>query len=78
MCQMKSLTPAQAHTKQRVCAHTYAAPARLRDCQEEEKWSIDYTLSHPENDRDVTERAQRYTLQEASLMRQSPCSFLNA
>ena len=37
-----------------------------------------YTLSHPENDRDVTERAQGYTLQDASLMRQSRCSFLNA
>ena len=28
-----------------------------------------YTLSHPENDRDVTERAQGYTLQDASFMR---------
>ena len=35
----------------------------------------DYTLSHPENDRDVTQRAQGYTLQDASCMRQS---FLNA
>ena len=26
-----------------------------------------YTLSHPENDRDFTERAQGYTLQEASI-----------
>ena len=26
-----------------------------------------YTLSHPENDRDVTERAQGYTLQDASI-----------
>ena len=39
---------------------------------------IAYTLSHPENDRDVTERAQRYTLQDASCMRHSRCSFLNA
>ena len=38
----------------------------------------DYTLSHPENDRDVTERIQEYTLQDASFMRQSRCSFLNA
>ena len=30
-----------------------------------------YTLSHPENDCDVTERAQGYT------MRQSLCFFLN-
>ena len=37
-----------------------------------------YTLSHPRNDRDVTERAQWYTLQDASLMHQSRCSFLNA
>ena len=37
-----------------------------------------YTLSHHENDRDVTERAQGYTLQDASFMRQSRCSFLNA
>ena len=37
-----------------------------------------YTLSHPENDRDVTERVQEYTLQYASFMRQSRCSFLNA
>ena len=29
-----------------------------------------YTLSHPENERDVTERAQGYTLQDASFMRQ--------
>ena len=36
-----------------------------------------YTLSHPENDRDVTERAQGYTLQDASCMRPSRCSFLN-
>ena len=35
-----------------------------------------YTLSHPENDRDVTEHAQGYTLQDASFMRQSRCSFL--
>ena len=37
-----------------------------------------YTLSHPKNDRDVTERAQIYTLQNASIVRQSRCSFLNA
>ena len=30
-----------------------------------------YTLSHPENDRDVTERAQGYTPQDAVFMRQS-------
>ena len=30
-----------------------------------------YTLSHPENDRDVTERVQGYTVQEASFMHQS-------
>ena len=38
---------------------------------------INYTLSHPENERDVTERAQGYMLQDASFMRQSRCSFLN-
>ena len=38
---------------------------------------MSYTLSHPENDRDVTERAQGYMLQVASFMRQSRCSFLN-
>ena len=27
-----------------------------------------YTLSHPENDRDVTERAQGYTLRDASIL----------
>ena len=36
-----------------------------------------YTLSHPENDSDVTERAQGYTLQDASFMRQSQCFFMN-
>ena len=36
-----------------------------------------YTLSHPENDCDVTERDQGHTLQDASFMRQSQCSFLN-
>ena len=36
-----------------------------------------YTLSHPENDHDVTERVQEYTLQDASFMRQYRCSFLN-
>ena len=30
-----------------------------------------YTFSHPENDRDVTDRVQEYTLQDASFMRQS-------
>ena len=30
-----------------------------------------YTLSHPENDHDVTECAQGYTRQDASFMRQS-------
>ena len=30
-----------------------------------------YTLSHPENDRDVTDCVQEYTLQDASFMRQS-------
>ena len=38
---------------------------------------IVYTLSHPKNDCDVTERAQRYTLQDASFMRQSQYSFFN-
>ena len=38
---------------------------------------LHYTLSHPENNRDVTERAQGYTQQDASFMRQSRCSFLN-
>ena len=37
----------------------------------------EYILSHLENDRDVTERAQGYPLQDASFMRQSRCSFLN-
>ena len=36
-----------------------------------------YTLSHPENDRDVTERAKGNTLQDASFMRQSRNSYLN-
>ena len=36
-----------------------------------------YTLSHLENDRDVTERAKGYTLLDASFMRQSWDSFLN-
>ena len=36
-----------------------------------------YTLSHPENNHDITEHAQEYTLQEASFMCQSRCSFLN-
>ena len=36
-----------------------------------------YTLSHPENDREVTDRVREYTLQDASFMRQSRCSFLN-
>ena len=31
-----------------------------------------YTLSHPENDLDVTNRAKGYTLQDAFFMRQSP------
>ena len=39
---------------------------------------VHYTLSHPENDRDVTDRVQEYTLQDASCLRQSRCSFLNA
>ena len=29
-------------------------------------WQQIYTLSHPENDRDITERVQEYTLQDAS------------
>ena len=37
-----------------------------------------YTLSHPENDRDVTERDKGNTLQDASFKRQSRNSFLNA
>ena len=36
-----------------------------------------FVWSDPENDCDVTERAQGYTLQDASFMRQSLCSFLN-
>ena len=40
--------------------------------------SVVYTLSHPENVRDVTDRVQEYTLQDASFVRQSRCSFLNA
>ena len=36
-----------------------------------------YTLSHTENDSDVTERAKGYTVQDASFMRQSQNSFLN-
>ena len=39
--------------------------------------SILYTLSHPENDRDITDRVQEYTLQDASFMRQSRYSFMN-
>ena len=35
-------------------------------------------MSHPENDSDITERAQGYTLQDTSFMRQSRRSFLNA
>ena len=38
---------------------------------------IYYTLSHPKNSCDVTERAQGYTLQDASFMHQSWWSFLN-
>ena len=34
-----------------------------------------YTLSHPENDRDVTDRVQEYTLQDTSFMRQSVFLF---
>ena len=37
-----------------------------------------YTLSHPENDRDVTDRAKGYTLQDASFVRQSRDSLLNS
>ena len=37
-----------------------------------------YTLSHLENDRDVTQRVEGYTLQNASFVRQSRDSFLNA
>ena len=36
-----------------------------------------YTLSHRENDRDITEHAKGCTLQDASLMHQSQDSFLN-
>ena len=39
---------------------------------------LTYTLSQTKNDHDVTERAQEYTLQDASFMRQSWCSFLKA
>ena len=35
-------------------------------------WLMNYTLSHPENDRDVTERAQGYTLQDASFYASIP------
>ena len=38
---------------------------------------IAYTLSHPENDRDVTGRAKGNTLLDASFMHQSQNSFLN-
>ena len=41
------------------------------------KMQMTIYLSHPENDRDVTERVQEYTLQDASFMCQSRCSFLN-
>ena len=41
-------------------------------------FSAAYTLSYPENDRDITEHAHGYTLQDTSFMRQSRCSFLNA
>ena len=34
-----------------------------------------YTSSHPENDRDVTEHAKGYTLQDESFMRESQESF---
>ena len=37
-----------------------------------------YTLSHLENGRDVTQRAEWLTLQNASFVRQSRDSFLNA
>ena len=47
-------------------------------CDTQDFMRKDYTLSHPENDREVTERAQGYTMQDASFMRQSRCSFLNA
>ena len=40
-------------------------------------WFYDYTLFNPENDRDVTERVQEYTRQDASFKHQSRCSFLN-
>ena len=38
---------------------------------------LNYTLSHPENDRDVTDRVQENMLQDAFFTRQSLCSFLN-
>ena len=37
-----------------------------------------YIMSHPENDRDVTDRAKGYTLQDASFVRQSRDSLFNA
>ena len=49
----------------------------IPDCSHPNAGWDAYTLSHPENDRDVTESAQGYTLQDASFMRQSRCSFLN-
>ena len=39
--------------------------------------SIHYTLSHSENDLDVTERAKGYTLQDAFFIGKSQDSFLN-
>ena len=54
-------------------------PIHLTLCSDVTRKRSDYTLSHPENDRDVTERVQGYTLQNASfIMHQSRCSFLNA
>ena len=51
-----------------TCAYIYRLETNLV-CQL-------YTLSHPDNDRDVTERFQEYTLQDASFMLQSTGSFL--
>ena len=59
-----------AHTgqKQRVCAYAYQL--RLRAYDIARRWrntEYSYTLSHPENDRDVTGRAEGNTLQDASI-----------
>ena len=60
-----------------ICTSTLNE-GKVQLCTSTEKKSRTvYTLSNPENDRDVTDRVQEYTLQDASFMRQSRCSFLN-